>query len=362
MSKSKWFSELIDNTLQKIMIDKNISMDDEKFEKLVSKTVNNLIPEAAKILLKSLKSGSGEMLDEHRLIRQEFEARLCRRWSKPINLLEMLTVMSLESAEMFVETYNEKAVESNDLVYEVMKRVHARACQISNEILCLLRGGFADGAFARWRTLHELAVISFFIRKHGNRIAEQYLEFELIENYKEMLEYQKNCTRLNYEPFTEKEVQEITEQKERLVQKYGDDFYKEYGWTLGALSKEKRNYKGIEENIDLSHFRSYYKMACNNIHSGPKGNNYRLGLIDNYTEDKVLLCGPSNYGLADPGQNTAISLNQITTCLITIDPDYDMLMYLKSMEMVYNEACEEFVKAQKEIEIEEDEENKLYEE
>jgi hypothetical protein len=40
--------------------------------------------------------------------------------------------------------------------------------QIFNEILVLLKSGYADGANSRWRSLHELAVISFFLLDNNN--------------------------------------------------------------------------------------------------------------------------------------------------------------------------------------------------
>ena len=48
----------------------------------------------------------------------------------------------------------------NPFTVEVQTRLHARACQIAREVLTLLYAGFAEGAMARWRALHELAVLS----------------------------------------------------------------------------------------------------------------------------------------------------------------------------------------------------------
>ena len=110
-------------------------------------------------------------------------------------------------------------------------------------------------------------------------------------------------------------------------------------------------YEGIEDAIELGHLRPFYKLACNYVHSGPKGTSYRLGLIDNVTSN-ILLCGPSNYGLADPGQNICISLNQITACLLTIAPSYERLLSGKVMDMLCEEACTGFAEVQSEIEKE----------
>lgn len=126
---------------------------------IVEKTLNETTP----ILLNSLRKQQGEMLEEHRLIRAEFEARLSRRWLKPLALFESLIVVSLESCEELYQELSEE-METN-MKFKVLVRLHARACQISYEVLALVRSGFADGAMARWRTLHELSVLAFSFHK-----------------------------------------------------------------------------------------------------------------------------------------------------------------------------------------------------
>ncbi len=36
--------------------------------------------------------------------------------------------------------------------------LHARTCLVASELETMIRCGYADGAAARWRTLHEMAV------------------------------------------------------------------------------------------------------------------------------------------------------------------------------------------------------------
>ncbi|MCR8996269.1 DUF5677 domain-containing protein [Brevibacillus laterosporus] len=326
----------------------NFDLNQEKIESL-GKVIENTLHEFATLLLGSLKANSMEMLEEHRLFKLEFEARLQRRWSKPINLLETLVVISSESGESCYITCLEKAREEKNLVFEVLVKIHARACQISYEILCLLRGGFADGAMSRWRTLHELSVLAFFISQNSNEVAKMYLEYEYIERYYEMLEYIRHAPRLGYEALTNDEVNNLTDIKNKLVSMYGSDYEKPFGWTKNVLPKKDRNFKGIEENIQFDHLRPYYKLACNYVHLGPKASSYSLGVMK---ESKILLAGASNYGLADPGQNTCLSLTQITTCLLTVYPSYERLVVAKVMSLLVDEISNSFIEVQKNIEDE----------
>jgi len=66
--------------------------------------------------------------------------------------------------------------------YDSIIHIHCRACQIALEILCLLKNGFADGAFARCRTLWELVIYSNFINTYGESVAQAYWEQAREEN------------------------------------------------------------------------------------------------------------------------------------------------------------------------------------
>ena len=53
---------------------------------------------------------------------------------------------------------------------------------MADEIICLLENGFADGAMARWRTLHEIAIVAIVLSKHGEDIAQGYLDHQAVES------------------------------------------------------------------------------------------------------------------------------------------------------------------------------------
>lgn len=55
---------------------------------------------------------------------------------------------------------------------------------------------------------------------------------------------------------------------------------------------------------------------------------YNLGLRNDF-QNQILGVGASNYGLADPVQNTAISLMNITNCLLKFQSDLDSLTTMK---------------------------------
>jgi len=133
--------------------------DTEKISEMVQDIITKSLPELSEVLLKELKKTSSAAIKERRKIQKGFEKRLAKRWKKPIELLEMFSIAAYEAGEEFNNEYREDASRNEDYVFAVLVKMHARACQIGLEILTLLKSGFADGAHARWRTLHEIVVI-----------------------------------------------------------------------------------------------------------------------------------------------------------------------------------------------------------
>jgi hypothetical protein len=312
------------------------------------KVIGKFLTEAAHTLLRTIKSQGFETLSKNRECARGFEERLMEEWKKPIDLIEMLLGISFEVGAEFNRKHRGEASESNDFLFDVLTRQHARCCLIGNEILVLLKSGFADGAMARWRTLHEIVVVSYFIQKHGQDMAKRFLDYATIETYKEAQLYQKYCQRLGYEPLKVEEMLRIERMVETIRSTCEKGFDKEYGW-IPLENLAKRNFAEIEKSVKFDHLRPYYKLACDNVHSGPKGIGFRLGLVLNGIENPILLAGPSDYGLADPGQCMAISLHQMTTLLLSTKPNMKRLIGLKVMEMLVGEICSAFVEVQSEI-------------
>ena len=105
----------------------------------------------------------------------------------------------------------------------------------------------------------------------------------------------------------------------------------------------------IEQHVQLAHMRPYYRMASDNVHANSHGAHFRLGLHSSQQE-KMLLAGPSNLGLADPGHSTAISLLQITTTLLATKPVLDCVVAMKILAGLTDEVGEAFLKVHQELE------------
>ena len=232
---------------------------------------------------------------------------------------------------------------------EVLPRLHARACQISAEVIALLEAGFADGAMARWRTLHEIAAVSLLLSESGEELATRYVDHQVIESFNAATDYRSCSDRLGYEPMDDSEYQEVKDTYDEMIGRYGKVFCNQYGWAAKALGNQRPTIRGIEEKAGIGHLRAHYRMASHNVHANPKGVFFKLGLLD---ENSVLLAGPSNFGLADPGHSTAISLMQVTAALCAREPNLDILVSLRILEVLTGEIGDLFLKAQSELERE----------
>ena len=131
--------------------------------------------------------------------------------------------------------------------------------------------------------------------------------------------------------------------------RFGESFKGDYGWAALAIRSNRPTMSDIEEHVQLDHMRPYYRMASDNVHPNSHGSYFRLGLHSSQQE-KMLLTGPSNLGLADPGHSTAISLLQITTALLATESVLDCVVTMKILAELTNEVGEAFLKVHQELE------------
>ena len=299
----------------------------KKMAKLTKIVVKKSIPELSQRIRKTLDENSKRMLDYQRTMMKGFENRLYKKWKVPIDLLECLIKVTLESAVAQRIKLSKMPDAKNNSKYEALIQIHARALQISNEILVLLKSGYPDGAYSRWRSLHELAVITFFLYENSEEVSKRYLDHEIVTKFNEAMDYKANYKKLGYAPLSRKEFNKVKREKERLCRQYGNDFIKkDYGWIPSSLLSN-RNFRALEENVKLKRLRPFYNLSCDSVHGGSKGL-YRLGL-KHEAQESILLVGSSDYGLADPIQNTAISLSRITTCLLGLKHDFETTVQMQ---------------------------------
>lgn len=339
-----WLEEIFLKSIEKVAPELENT---EENEEIIKGVVEKSIPNIVEILEDHISNKSFGLLRKHRREHRNFKQDLYKIWKKPIDSLEIFISLNLEYGEKVANSYRKKNVQ--DKKFEVLVRIHARACQIASEILELIKSGFADGALARWRSLYEISVIANFLKSKPPELCQRYLDYKLIEDYFEAIEYQKHCEKLGQIKFSDEEFSEIEESVYHLQDKYGKDFIKPYGWIGEFLPKGNWNFAGIEETIDFNFLRPYYKLANNYVHSGAKGFLFKMGT---FHQDKIMLAGPSNYGFADAGQNTANSLLMTTMTLSEFEFFLEDAVFISLCTRLLDKLDNEFVETQLELEKE----------
>ena len=319
MDRLSFWNKLFDKTEKVAKQNINNSITTYEDQEEVNKIVERINDAMSRSLLIDLKKNINKILKDNQKEQSGFNARLYKLWEKPLNLLSILLILSEEIGKYYNEKFRPKKAKENDIVFEVLIRLHARSSLIGGEIFTLLCNGYASGAEARWRSLYEIAATAYFIVEHDNIVAEKYLLHEKIETYKAMKQYNDYATKLNGTPFSEKEVKNMEKAKDELCKRYGKNFCNRYGWAAEELKIKDPKFRDIEKEIGLDYWQPYYKMASYSIHPNSKSLMFTLGLKNN---KNIMLAEPSNADLEEPGCNTAISLCQINTILLAREPDY----------------------------------------
>ena len=306
------------------LIEENKNTIEKKLEKnpnFIKSIMDFAIKSSSEILFKDLDKDKKNMLSENRTMVTEYNKRLYKEWKKPIDNLETLIEMSYECAVMYSESFIKEAEKQEDLLFHSLRTIHSRAILTARECLVLLKNGYADGAFSRWRTLYELSVIGLLLfDKKDEDLCERYLDYFHVQAYKE----EKLNREKGHQSHTDDSFNTLKDNYDYVIEKYGKNYAKgEYGWANKLLNKERTNFRDIEDEANMGHLRGYYKSSSMYIHGNYKASQESLGLMPNI--DKMLLVGPSNYGLSIPMQNVAISLVSISSCYLLVYPTIDTM-------------------------------------
>ena len=285
---------------------------------------------------------------DQRAIRNGFERRLYSIWREPLRYLEMVLVCCLELGSELNNELRKNALNKHRWKLDALTRLHGRSCQTANEVAVLIGSGYADGAHARWRTLHELAVVAALLSEGDEHLSERYLLHEGIESWKAASQYLEFQERLGLDDLDEGDLAALKKTRNSLIERFGESFKSDYGWASELHNSHRPTFADLEREAGMGHFRPYYKLASHAVHAGPKGIHFNLALSDGARD--LILAGPSNSGLTDPGHGAALSLFQITSSLVASYPSLERLVSLKAIDMLVERTGDTFLDVQQAME------------
>lgn len=217
-------------------------------------------------IIKGLKDVMSVAHSEYKISVDEFCIRQNQKWEKAFVVSYNLYSYVMSCTKVYDDYIKENDGQKESFLYKALKNIHARALQIYLEILCLNKNGFADGAYARWRSLYELSIVSAFIEKYGESVAKKFVEAADTEDRYDWARVAKCFKNYKYEHI-----------------------------TFGA----------IQHNSGLSTkgWRDEYGFVNQLVHASPQGTIYRLG---------TSAVGRSTSGIDISAMHSAVSLFQIT--------------------------------------------------
>jgi hypothetical protein len=275
-------------------------------------------------MLKDLLASAGEMLSAERIERQGFERRTFERWKPSFDHLEMMWRIAQEVGEANARFSETSEREDEDFTFNALCSIFPRALLIAQEVLCLLRGGFPDGALARWRSLHELTVTAMFLAKRGEDASKEYLlsfHFSARRAAKQLNSY---SDRNQIKELSAAELYEIDQRCKEAERILGRNVVSDKDGEWPAITMSHRTFADLEREVGMDHWRPYYKWASTHTHAGHRLADRLLGLSE--SDETQYLVGASNSGFVDPLQMTAISLANITSTFLLYRPNADRII------------------------------------
>jgi len=225
----------------------------------------------------------------------EFFARQEQKWGHCFAASRMMYTTAIDMADTYVKyVTNENTPEDfkeKQYTFYCLVHLHARACQEFLEILTLMRAGFADGAYARCRSLFELCCVASFIKEQGETIAEAYFK-QSESDYKEKAYVW---------------AKSVKDEKGDKVQSFGQ----------------------IQKMCSLPQpWKDGYDLTCAITHASPQAT---FGRLSNGIGMNIIPVGRSDYNIKIPAEHSASCLRWITSLLLTIFLHVDSLSNVKTI-------------------------------
>lgn len=335
------------------LMEENPETADEVFARDYLKAVEQVSSDMLPDFMAKAREFGRATLEQEKANQAAFEARLSAEWGEALDALQQCISGCLETGSEMNRRPRGSLTQDEEVRYSTLFLLHAKACRVAREIHLLLASGYAAGALARWRTLHELNVFAYVIAENEPAIAIRYQQHEVIQQRNDAISYEKHHRHLGYQPLEEGTLDRLEVAAASLVDEHGSKFERDYGWATPALrGQSAKGFHGLEVLAGFGHMNPFYKWACHDVHGGAKGS--FASLFTDHEGSQYFLVGPSNAGLADPGHATALSLAQITLPLITRAPEKDLMdvVLVKALLKFAEDAGQDFLRAHDRIKSE----------
>lgn len=255
-----------------------------------------LVERMSSYVVQDAKTSMYERVLQERARTAAFLAHNEQVWFKGFVASEAMYLMTIEAAEEYCSILSELPEglrKEKQFRFVALKQLHGRACQEYLEIVFLLKNGFADGAYARWRSLYELSVIADFIGNNDEEVAKAYIE------------------------------QSKTDAKWPNWAKKAPEFSGYRGNVTFKQIEDKSSFVNAA-------WKGQHDLSCQIIHASPQGTFNRLGSYG-FASTPMLPAGHSDYGISLPAINSAISFAIVSAIFMSLYSTGDGSVYIQTL-------------------------------
>lgn len=334
---------------------------EEKIDDKLSEVFSEkFVSKHARDILNMLEPQSPIMYEENRLMMQEFESRLQMRWLDAFYIAQLFITISIENTVELINEFFEQAETSSDgkkyisIFYSEMILLQKQAIILAKEINHLLKGGYSEAAFSRWRSLFEVSVIMKCMvkafdedHKNGELVATEFYVSGIVKKIEVVVDEEKDTLK--------NEIKKLKIDKNRE-----DELKKDYEWFRTCINKSSKSKIYFNDLIDYSESKNLYdqyKEACQYIHISSYGLHYQLA-IDNSFDSLVF--GPSNVGLSKPFQLLLVSILSTTRSFLSLDYTIDRAIQIKMLELIVKDTLKNIEEIDEQIIAEEESSNDYF--
>mgnify|MGYP000668902283 CR=1 FL=1 len=318
-------NEIEKAALELVDIDEDGEFDENLFRRRLEEVIKLSREDCEALSIEFYRETAIKVLPDMRNAAKGFEERSFERWKFAFDHLEMMWEIAQELGELNANEFDQGTDESTQVVMAALSNIFPKALLVTNEIICLLKGGFPDGALARWRSLHELTVTAMYILQEGREPAIAYMLSFHFAARRAALQMNEHSELAGFEKFSKRDLEDFDTRRNEAEKALGRKITKDKDGEWPAINLKHRDFAAIEKRVGMDHWRPRYKWASQHTHADLKPVGNLLGMSE--SKEAVNLVGASNSGFADPFMMTAISLAQITNTYLSVTPNLDRVVH-----------------------------------
>lgn len=237
-------------------------------EETVTRAATEAIKQSAEPLLARLREDRPRMLADHAAMWSDVERIINETWGEALDKLYSVIVCAEELGRIWNFANRYDAENDDDRIFDIMSGLLARATRAAFEVHLLLTRGFSAGASARARSVYELAVVARVMAEYGDThdLPTRYRDHVVIDQYLWAKEHEDKAEELGREPLGRESISELEQQRNLLVEAYGEEFGKNYGWAAPLFPGGRIGISRLEKMVNMDFGRPDYIAHSQEIH------------------------------------------------------------------------------------------------